>query len=76
LSLGLSEETVFDYRHYADRYVRPQLGARRVRDVTSEGPRSLDEAPSYLEAQVGVLRSAGFVVVPTGATSTTSTSSY
>jgi hypothetical protein len=32
----LSAKTRFDYRHYADRYVRPHLGARRVRDVTSE----------------------------------------
>jgi hypothetical protein len=26
-----------------------------------------DEAPSYLEARLGALRSAGFVVLPTGA---------
>jgi len=32
----LSAKTCFDYRHYADDYVRPHLGAKRVRDVTPE----------------------------------------
>jgi integrase len=32
----LSAKTRFDYRHYGDDYVRPHLGARRVRDVTPE----------------------------------------
>lgn len=32
----LSAKTRFDYRHYADDYVRPHLGAKRVRDVTPE----------------------------------------
>jgi integrase len=32
----LSAKTCFDYRHYADDYVRPHLGDRRVRDVTPE----------------------------------------
>lgn len=32
----LSAKTRFDYRHYADDYVRPHLGPRRVRDVTPE----------------------------------------
>ncbi|MGH8997343.1 MAG: tyrosine-type recombinase/integrase [Acidimicrobiales bacterium] len=32
----LSAKTRFDYRHSADDYVRPYLGARRVRDVTPE----------------------------------------
>lgn len=32
----LSAKTRFDYRHYADDYVRPLLGAKRVRDVTPD----------------------------------------
>jgi integrase len=32
----LSAKTCFDYRHYADKYVRPVLGNRKVRDVTPE----------------------------------------
>ena len=32
----LSPKTCFDYRHYADYYVRPHLGKKRVRDVTPE----------------------------------------
>jgi integrase len=32
----LSAKTRYDYRHYADDYIRPHLGSRRVRDVTSE----------------------------------------
>ena len=32
----LSAKTRFDYRHTADKYVRPHLGARRVRDITPE----------------------------------------
>jgi hypothetical protein len=32
----LSVKTCFDYRHYADKYVRPLLGGRKVRDVTPE----------------------------------------
>ena len=32
----LSVKTRFDYRHYADKYVRPTLGARKVRDITPE----------------------------------------
>jgi hypothetical protein len=32
----LSPKTCYDYRHYADDYVRPILGDRRVRDVTAE----------------------------------------
>jgi hypothetical protein len=32
----LSTKTRLDYRHYADDYLRPHLGARRVRDVTPE----------------------------------------
>jgi integrase len=32
----LSAKTRFDYRHYADKYVRPHLGPRRLRDVSSE----------------------------------------
>ena len=32
----LSVKTRFDYRKYADGYVRPLLGARRLRDVTAE----------------------------------------
>ena len=32
----LSAKTRFDYRHSAGDYVRPHLGARRVRDVTPE----------------------------------------
>ena len=32
----LSAKTRFDYRHYADKYVRPHLGARKVRDVTPD----------------------------------------
>jgi integrase len=32
----LSAKTRFDYRHYADKYVRPHLGERRLRDVTPE----------------------------------------
>lgn len=32
----LSAKTCFDYRHYADKYVRPLLGNRKVRDVTPE----------------------------------------
>jgi integrase len=30
----LSAKTRFDYRHYADDYVRPHLGAKKVRDIT------------------------------------------
>ena len=33
---ALSAKTRYDYRHYADDYVRPHLGSRRVRDVTPE----------------------------------------
>ena len=33
---ALSPKTRFDYRHYADDYVRPHLGTTRVRDVTPE----------------------------------------
>ena len=33
----LSRKTCYDYRHYADDYVRPHLGHRRVRDVLPEG---------------------------------------
>jgi integrase len=32
----LSAKTCFDYRHYADKYVRPLLGNRKVRDVTPD----------------------------------------
>ena len=32
----LSEKTRFDYRHYAQDYVRPLLGAKKVRDLTPE----------------------------------------
>jgi integrase len=32
----LSRKTCYDYRHYADDYVRPHLGKRRVRDVAPE----------------------------------------
>jgi len=32
----LSVKTCYDYRHYADDYVRPHLGHRRVRDVLPE----------------------------------------
>lgn len=32
----LSAKTRFDYRHYADDYVRPLLGSGKVRDVTPE----------------------------------------
>lgn len=32
----LSAKTCFDYRHYADKYVRPVLGPRKVRDLTPE----------------------------------------
>lgn len=32
----LSPKTRFDYRHYADFYVRPLLGTRTVRDITPE----------------------------------------
>ena len=32
----LSAKTCFDYRHYADKYVRPFLGNRKVRDVTPD----------------------------------------
>ncbi len=32
----LSPKTRFDYRRYADFYVRPLLGARKVRDITPE----------------------------------------
>lgn len=32
----LSIKTRFDYRHYADKYVRPLLGSRKVRDITPE----------------------------------------
>jgi excisionase family DNA binding protein len=32
----LSAKTRFDYRHYADKYVRPHLGARKVGDVTPD----------------------------------------
>lgn len=34
--LRLSKKTRFGYRHYADDYARPYLGARRVRRVASE----------------------------------------
>jgi len=30
----LAAKTRFDYRHYADQYVRPHLGGKKVRDVT------------------------------------------
>jgi integrase len=33
---ALSAKTRYDYRHYADDYVRPHLGGQRVRDVTPE----------------------------------------
>ena len=33
---ALSAKTRYDYRHYADDYVRPHLGSHRVRDVTPE----------------------------------------
>jgi integrase len=33
---ALSVKTRFDYRHYADKYVRPALGARKVRDLTPD----------------------------------------
>jgi integrase len=32
----LSAKTRFDYRHYTNSYVRPLLGSRTVRDITSE----------------------------------------
>lgn len=32
----LSAKTRFDYRHYADGYVRPLLGAKKVRDLTPD----------------------------------------
>ncbi|MFZ0158193.1 MAG: tyrosine-type recombinase/integrase [Kineosporiaceae bacterium] len=32
----LSAKTRFDYRHYADNYVRPHLGAKKVRDLTPD----------------------------------------
>lgn len=32
----LSAKTRFDYRHYADNYVRPLLGPRKVRDLTPD----------------------------------------
>ncbi len=32
----LSAKTRFDYRHYADSYVRPLLGAKKVRDLTPD----------------------------------------
>ncbi|HTW98998.1 MAG TPA: tyrosine-type recombinase/integrase [Acidimicrobiales bacterium] len=32
----LSAKTRFDYRHYADSYVRPLLGGHKVRDVTPD----------------------------------------
>ena len=32
----LSAKTRFDYRHYADSYVRPHLGTHKVRDVTTQ----------------------------------------
>ncbi len=32
----LSQKTLFDYRHYADDYIRPHLGTKRVRDITPE----------------------------------------
>ncbi|MGI8776182.1 MAG: hypothetical protein ACR2LJ_02055 [Acidimicrobiales bacterium] len=32
----LAEKSRFDYRHHADDYVRPLLGARKVRDITPE----------------------------------------
>lgn len=32
----LSPKTRFDYRHYADDYVRPHLGTKRLRDVTPD----------------------------------------
>jgi hypothetical protein len=41
--------------------------ARRPEVPVAEALARFDEAPSYLEARVGVLRSAGFVVLPTGA---------
>jgi len=33
---ALSAKTRYDYRHYADDYVRPHFGSHRVRDVTPE----------------------------------------
>jgi integrase len=36
----LSAKTRFDYRHYADHYVRPHLGQMKVRDVTPEAIQS------------------------------------
>ena len=33
---ALSAKTRYDYRHYANDYVRPHLGSHRVRDVTPE----------------------------------------
>ena len=33
----LSAKTRFDYRHYAQDYVRPLLGAKKVRDLTPDG---------------------------------------
>ena len=33
---ALSRKTSYDYRHYADDYVRLHLGSRRVHDVTPE----------------------------------------
>ncbi|HMK97520.1 MAG TPA: Arm DNA-binding domain-containing protein, partial [Acidimicrobiales bacterium] len=32
----LSAKTRFDYRHYADKYIRPLLGSRKLRGVTPE----------------------------------------
>jgi len=32
----LSAKTRFDYRNQAEKYVRPALGARKVRDITPE----------------------------------------
>jgi len=32
----LSAKTRFDYRHYGDDYVRPHIGAKKVRDVSPE----------------------------------------
>ena len=32
----LSAKTRFDYRHYAQDYVRPLLGGKKVRDLTPE----------------------------------------
>lgn len=32
----LSAKTRFDYRHYADDYIRPHLGAKKMREVTPE----------------------------------------